>query len=198
MPPEANETQLLISRVRSGDGEARDELAGRHYGKIRFYIRSRLGRALASRVEVDDLVQETYLRAFRDIDRFVTNDSGGFYIWLSTLARHVLADVARAARAGKRGSSKQRALDRSDWSRVGAAETGPRTRVEINEQQQLLEKAFLQLTPRYRRIIRLRQWEAKPAREVAAILGMTEQAVHAAYRRALQAWAAAIEPADHS
>jgi DNA-directed RNA polymerase specialized sigma24 family protein len=39
----------------------------------------------------------------------------------------------------------------------------------------------------------LRQFEGRAAREVAGLLGSTEQAVHALYRRALAAWADAAD-----
>jgi DNA-directed RNA polymerase specialized sigma24 family protein len=42
-------------------------------------------------------------------------------------------------------------------------------------------------------VIVMRQLEQRPAREVAELTGSTEQAVHALYRRALTAWAAATE-----
>ncbi|MBI3818730.1 MAG: sigma-70 family RNA polymerase sigma factor [Planctomycetes bacterium] len=189
--PADSDTCPLLARARSGDDEAREELALRHYGKLRFYIRARLGRSLAGKVEIDDVVQETYLRAFRDIDKFTDASGGGFYLWLATVARHVLADVARAARTEKRGAGRHRALERADWSAVGAATAGPRTRAWMTEQQQLFELAFLQLSPNDRRLIALRQWEERPAREVARLLGMTETSVHTAYRRALHRWAQA-------
>lgn len=194
--PESSEMQALLARARAGDAPAREALAILHQGKLRFYFRARLGRALAAHVDVDDLLQETCLRAFRDLDQYRDQDGGGFYKWMLTIARHVLADVARAARASKRGMLQNRALEPADWSRVGAGTAGPRTRAMLSEQQQMLERTFLQLTPRERRLIVLRQLEARPAREVAAVLGMTELAVHAAYRRALASWERAVAAAE--
>jgi DNA-directed RNA polymerase specialized sigma24 family protein len=113
------------------------------------------------------------------------------------LARHVLADAARAARRRKRDARHVR-LDRSGWTRAGLAESalpgdaaGPFTRAALAEGFGVLERTFAALPSRYRRVIVLRQLEQRPAREVATLTGSTEQAVHALYRRALAAWASA-------
>ena len=193
------ESNALASRARAGDPTALEELARRHYGRLRLYVRSRLGPALARRVDAEDLVQESFLRAFRDLDRFVASEPGAFHHWLTTVARHAIADAARAARALKRGRRTER-LARSDWSQTGshkndvaASTLGPATRALLGEEQQKIEAAFAALPPHYRRVIALRQFEQRPAREVAGILGSTEQAVHALYRRALSAWGEAAE-----
>ena len=46
-------------------------------------------------VEIDDLLQETFLRAFRDIGSFQYESPGSFWNWLSSIANHVTQDAAR-------------------------------------------------------------------------------------------------------
>jgi RNA polymerase sigma-70 factor (ECF subfamily) len=192
-------TADLAARARAGDAAARDELARRHEGRIRLYVRGRLGRGLASRLDVDDLVQETYLRAFRDLDAFQPAGEGSFYRWLTALARHAVVDAARALRRRKR-SAPVESLDLGEWSSLGprareiAAKTfGPATGAALAEAQRRMEEALLTLSPAHRRVLTLRQFEGRAAREVAGLLGSTEQAVHALYRRALAAWADAAD-----
>lgn len=193
------ESSALARRACEGDDGARDELARRHYGRLRLYVRARLGAALGRRVDAEDIVQECFLRAFRDLARFEPNDPGAFHRWLTAIARHAIADAARAARAhadraalplvesGGRGSD---ARERS----LAASTMGPATRALLDERQRSLEAAFARLSPQHRRVIALRQFEGLSAREVAARLQSTEGAVHALFRRALQAWAEVLGP----
>lgn len=147
------------------------------------------GRAVRARVEVEDLVQEVFLRAVtaRSLPRA---DEGPEALWrfLAHLARHVVVDCARALRAARRDGT-ERALSRSDWSRVAAtARPGPATVAGLAEAGRELARRFLALDPEHRRVIGLRQFEGLSARECARRMGRSETAVHSLYRRALLAW----------
>jgi len=183
-----------IERARRGDPRAWEELVGKHGAKLRLYVGFRLGPALARRVEVDDVVQETLLRAWRDLPRAALSGDDALGGWLAAIARHVIVDVARAAR--RQGT--QALLERSAWSRAGAldpadATAGPATRAARGEEHQRLLAAYRSLSPRHRRVIALRQFEQRSARESAPLLGCTELAVHALFRRALDAWGRALD-----
>lgn len=186
-----------LSRASRGEQAARAALFARHAEKLRLYVEFRLGRALARRVEVDDVVQETFLRAWRDVASTTLSGDNAFFGWLTAIARHVIVDIARAARTQKRAGEVQR-LERSSWSRAGTVDpadssAGPATRAAQGELRGHLRTAFHALTPQHRRVIALRQFEQKSAREAAPQLGCTELAVHALFRRALDAWAREVE-----
>jgi DNA-directed RNA polymerase specialized sigma24 family protein len=151
MDPAASDE--LLQRARNGDGEAAGVLFERHVGPLRLYVRHRLGRALAARVEVDDVVQETFLRALQDLARDSRIGEYAFSRTLCMLARHVLADAARAARRLKRDARHVR-LDRSGWTRAGLAESalpggaeGPFTRAALAEGMRRIEEAWLTCRP---------------------------------------------------
>jgi RNA polymerase sigma factor (sigma-70 family) len=193
-------TDALLVRASQGDAQAAGALFERHLGPLRLYVRHRLGRALAARVEVDDIVQETFLRALQDLARDSRIGEHAFSRTLCMIARPGRAAAARAARRGKRDGRHVR-LDRSGWTRVGLAESalpgtaaGPFTRAALAEDLRTIEQAWLELPSHYRRVIVLRQLEQRSAREVAELTCSTEQAVHALYRRALAAWASAAGP----
>jgi RNA polymerase sigma-70 factor (ECF subfamily) len=186
-----------ISRASTGDRAAQRELFARHAGKLRMYVEFRLGRALGRRVEVDDVVQEAFLRAWRDLERATLSGDHAFFRWLAAIARNVIADIARAARAQKR-QGEVLPLERSAWSAAGSVEPadagdGPATGAGRNELRASLHTAYLALTPQHQRVIALRQFEERSAREAAPRLGCTEMAVHALFRRALDAWARELE-----
>jgi RNA polymerase sigma-70 factor (ECF subfamily) len=154
------------------------------------------GRAIRARVEVDDLVQEVFVRALQPPRRWPPEAPGDAALarYLAHLARHVVVDVARALRASKR-DGRESPLVRSDWSMAGvhesqlAAQTaGPGTRVAARTELERLARAFHALPPDHRRVIGLRQFEGLDARETARRMGRSETAVHSLYRRALLAW----------
>ncbi|MCB1018569.1 MAG: hypothetical protein KDC27_01510, partial [Acidobacteria bacterium] len=105
-------------------------------GRLHLLCAHLAGSAVRSRVEVEDLVQEVYLRALADPCAW-PKDANALFRYLSVIARHVVIDVVRAARAAKR-DGREEALDRSSWTRAGrtpvAATPGPRTRAAGSEQ----------------------------------------------------------------
>ena len=170
--------------------------------RLRLLFAHLAGRKLRERIEADDLVQETFLRALGSAHTLPPESAGESELWrfLVHLARHVAIDAARALRAAKRCGGEER-LARSDWSRAGphasqiAARTrGPATRVAEAEGLERLAAAYAQLSPEHRRVIGLRQFEGLSAAEAGARMGRSEVAVHSLYRRALEAWESAASP----
>ncbi len=158
------------------------------------------GRAVLRRVELDDLVQEVFLRAVADRGGLPAEESceAPLRRYLARLARNVTVDVARGVRAGKRDGRALR-LDRSAWSQAGIGESrlelpgpGPATQAAGAEESQRLLRAFQGLSPDHRRVIGLRQFEGLDARSSARRMGRGEAAIHSLYRRALLAWEQAL------
>lgn len=168
--------------------------------RLRLLLAHLAGRAVRARVEVDDLAQEVFLRVLAHPGGMPEREDGEAALWrlLVHVARHCVIDVARAARAQKR-AGRTEALVRSDWSSPGLHESqvaqtgaGLATRAGEAEESGRLARAFERLDPDHRRVIGLRQLEGLSAAETARRMGRTESAVHSLYRRALQAWEAAL------
>lgn len=173
---------------------------------LRLLIAHLAGRAVRARVEVDDLVQEVFLRALTAPGGLPPRDSDkagetALRRFLARVARNTVIDAARAIRAAKRQGRVER-IARSEWTRVGAprlresqiaARTpGPSTRVAAAEEHGLVVAAFEQLAPDHRRVLGLRRFEGLSAREAAEHMGRSETAIHSLYRRALMAWEEAL------
>ncbi len=163
------------------------------------------GRALLRRVEVDDLVQETLLRALAREADLPDPARGDAELWryVTTIARHTVIDAARAARrvpqAGGRAAFTRRGEEStagSGASGVLARTAGAATRAAMTEDAARLRAAFERLSAEHRRVLGLRQFEGLSARETAARMGRGETAVHSLYRRALEAWDAELGRRD--
>src|SRR2546421_4054713 len=79
----------LIAAWRGGDEPAAAELVRRHARALARF----LAGAGALEADVDDLVQETFIRAFRAVGRF--RGQCQFRTWLLTIGGNVLKDAAR-------------------------------------------------------------------------------------------------------
>ena len=160
--------------------------------RLRLLLGHLAGPALRARVPVEDLLQETYLRALATGS--LPTEPADLYRYLVTVARHCVVDAVRTLRARKRLAKEVR-LAHSDWSVGGVRASqilrdtlGPATRVENAEIDQRLSWAFDALAPDHRRVLGLRQFEGRSAAETAERMGRSETAVHSLFRRALLAW----------
>lgn len=80
----------LIERVQAGEAEAFAPLYEAHVGLVRRFARSRAGCPELA----EDLVSETFLRAFRRIESFT---GGSFEAWLTSIARNLYVDHVKSA-----------------------------------------------------------------------------------------------------
>jgi RNA polymerase sigma-70 factor (ECF subfamily) len=60
-----------------------------------------VSRTVQARIEIDDVLQETWMRAFRLRDRFDGSDAA-FRSWIFAIAKNLLLEVQRSARQVRR------------------------------------------------------------------------------------------------
>jgi RNA polymerase sigma-70 factor (ECF subfamily) len=90
-----DETQWVL-RARDGDVAAREVLFRRHLRPVR----QRVLRLLGPDAEIDDVVQEAFLRAFEGLTRLA--EPRAFGAWLSTIAVHLVDRRLRRRRLLRR------------------------------------------------------------------------------------------------
>jgi RNA polymerase sigma-70 factor, ECF subfamily len=94
MPPSAQSDQLLVGRIRAGEGDAWNELIARFEGRLLAFVEGRLGRRSAG----EDVVQETFLGFLNSLPNY--EDSRPLESYLFSIAAHKLTDHLR--REGRR------------------------------------------------------------------------------------------------
>jgi RNA polymerase sigma-70 factor (ECF subfamily) len=151
----------LIARWRGGDERAATLIVERHAAAVARFVAS-----LGARQELDELVQDTFVRAFGALEMFRGDSS--LRTWLFTIARRLVLDRRRAAR--RRGESVE--LAEGDAASGYDALDG----LVADETHGRLQRALERLTPTQRQVFLLRVNDGLSYREIAEVAGTTEGA----------------------
>ena len=170
-PDEASDLDL-VARWKGGDERAATKLVARHANAI-----ARFAASLGARDEIDEVVQDTFVRAFASLDGF--RGESAFRSWLFTIARHLLQDRRRSVR--RRG--EQVAVQEGDARTEFDALDG----LVARETEGRLKAAMAKLTPTQREVFTLRVGEGMSYREIADAVGSTEGAARVHYHNAMRA-----------
>jgi RNA polymerase sigma-70 factor (ECF subfamily) len=175
----------LVEKARANDRLAFDRLAGESRLRLAAFVRSRLGEALRSRHEVEDVVQETLLRAYRSIGRFEWQGEGSFLRWATSIAELLIRDLARAT-----ARPVNSPVDLPEG--LPGDELPPERGLRREERFDRFERAYHALSPEHQEVIRLTRLDGLRVSDVAARLGRSESAVRHLLLRALEKLRAAF------
>jgi RNA polymerase sigma-70 factor (subfamily 1) len=101
--------QFLISQSVDGDRVALEQLLTLHSFQLKGHIAAKLPRSLQGLIGVDDIMQQTFLDAFRHIGRFEFRTDGSFSAWLKTIADRNLQNNVKLLGRKKRLGDRNRA-----------------------------------------------------------------------------------------
>lgn len=168
----------VVRRVLEGDAPLFELLMRRHNQRIYRAIRS----ILRDDAEAEDVMQETYVRAFHHLSQF--EGRARFSTWLTRIAVHEAIRVAAL-----RGRFDPLDLERSEpeeYPMLNSAQmsASPEENAMRGEVGSMLEKAILALPDRYRAVVMLRDLEQMSTAETADALSLTESNVKVRLHRA--------------
>ena len=161
----------LIAAWQGGDEQAAAELVRRHARALARFLAS----AGAPEADLDDLVQETFIRAFRAVDRF--RGQCRFRTWLLTIGGNVLKDAGRRA---------QRARVVPLGEDVRATDGDPHERAVAGEVEGRLQEGLRQLPRMQREVFLLRAQQGMEYDDIAAALGTSPGAARVHYHHAVK------------
>jgi RNA polymerase sigma factor (sigma-70 family) len=93
--PAAETTFHLLERVRAGDDAALDKLLQRYLPRLQRFARGRLPRWARDVTDTDDLVQDTLLRSFRQMERFEPRHDASLHAYLRQAVVNRIRDELR-------------------------------------------------------------------------------------------------------
>jgi RNA polymerase sigma-70 factor (ECF subfamily) len=157
---------------------------------LRVLARLQLDLRLQAKLDASDVVQQTLLKAQKNLDQFRGTSDGELAAWLRTILANTLTD---AARKFQREVTSERALvetlDESSarleaW--LAADGSAPSEQAARHEQVLRLADALAQLPDDQRIVIELRYLKETSVGDIAQLLDKTEPAVAGLLRRGLQ------------
>ena len=98
----------LIKQAVDGDTQALEQLLLANCDAVAAHIRPKLAGPLQSLVSVEDILQETFFRAFQQIGKFKPKSDHSFQAWLKTIAENRILDTIKHQKRKKRGGEMQR------------------------------------------------------------------------------------------
>lgn len=183
--------QQLVARARQGDKNAFGLLVSKYQRKVQRLL-SRLVRDPA---EVEDLTQETFIKAYRALDSF--RGDSAFYTWLyriaiNTAKNHLMASNRRpAVSATVHETEEGETWDELDT--LSDSET-PENLLLTQEIAQTVEEAIQSLPEELRIAITLRELEGLSYEEIAQVMGCPIGTVRSRIFRAREAIAHRLRP----
>lgn len=169
--------KALIKAAQRGDREAAAWLYHRHVERVHRICY----RIVLDPSEVQDCVQEVWLKVFRNLDRFLSGRS--FAAWLNTVAVNTAIDSYRKW-------VRQKNHLNINETHVEALAADQRSRTEQPDEalvQQKIRAALEEISVNQRAAFILRYFEEMPTADIARILGCAEGTVRVHLRRSLLA-----------
>jgi RNA polymerase sigma-70 factor (ECF subfamily) len=169
-----------ILQAQRGNSEAFDRLL-EHYQKPVYNLCYRM---LGDPVEAEDAAQETFLRAYSNLNRY--DRARAFSTWLLSIAAHHCIDQIRKRRMRLVSIDSNPFDPDSDeaYLELPDSDPGPETRTVQRETQQRVQALLAELNPQDRAAIVMLYWYDFSYEEIASALGMTVSAVKSRLHRA--------------
>jgi len=183
VPMDVSEVTTVLARAREGDNDAFRSLVERH-SHTAFRLAFRM---TGNEQDAEDVVQESFLRAFRQLGRFESRSNFG--TWLHRIVANCSVDLIRARR-GRRGD-----VEVDSAAELAAADvSGPERRARSAEIERRVRAALGELTALERAAFTLRHYEGRSIEEIGRALGLRTSAAKHSVFRAVRKLRVALEP----
>jgi RNA polymerase sigma-70 factor, ECF subfamily len=182
---------VAVARVRSGDGDAYRVLVDRHSRSV-FRLAYRM---TGNEQDSEDVVQETFLRAYKQLHRWEARSSFG--TWLYRIAANYSLDLMR--RRKRHGEVTMNDSGPEDDAlemaqALPSTDAGPERLLFSNRVQACVTGALNELSQQERTAFVLRHFEGQSIEEISGALGLSGNAAKHSIFRAVQKLRRALEP----
>src|SRR5579872_4859085 len=183
---DASDATAVLARARQGDNDAFRTLVERH-SRSAFRLAYRM---TGNEQDAEDVVQESFLRAYRQLARFESR--ANFGTWLYRIVANCSVDLMRSKQARHdqvRGDTLDEAMELP-----GDREADPERLAESAEIDRRVQGALRELSPLERAAFTLRHYEGRSIDEISTTLGLGTSAAKHSVFRAVRKLRLALEP----
>src|SRR5579872_4591305 len=173
---------VAVARAKQGDDDAYRILVDRHSRGV-FRLAYRM---TGNEQDSEDVVQETFLRAYKQLHRWEARSSFG--TWLYRIAANYALDLVRM-RNRRRTSDEEDALQG-----LASPSPGPDRLLTSGKVQECVAATLNELSRQERTAFVLRHFEGQSIEEIGAALGLSGSAAKHSIFRAVQKLRRALEP----
>ena len=159
-----------VALARSGDPGAMHELYELHRGRI-FSLAYRYVRNVP---DAEDILQDTFIKAFRSLKKCQLDDDAFFSSWLYRIAVNCAMDHFRKRRREDGDEKWRRDFVAADEGRAAASPESEYRRHEIKAQ---VERVLERLSARKRMIVQLRHFQQLKINEIAEVMNCSQGSV---------------------
>lgn len=163
MEPARDDTDLVQATL-AGDQDAFRRLVERYQDRL-FALARNYTR---SAVEIEDIVQDAFLKAFRRLDTF--NHESSFYTWLYRITLNTALDFLK-----RRSRSPIHAVEDPELGAPPSPQEGfaPQARLEREEIAAITRAALDELPEIFRTVLVMREFEGLAYQDIADVLGIS-------------------------
>jgi RNA polymerase sigma factor (sigma-70 family) len=178
----------LVQRFQRGETQAFSLLFHRYKRRLAVLIHYKMSDELRSLIEVDDILQEVFLVAARDLESFNYRSPGGLIAWFSKIADHTIIDTVRHEGRAKRKPDELmrfRSESNPDGPEPIDSDTPSRVFARSESMKGLIHKMD-SLSPDHRKVLLLAKFEGLTTAEIATEMAITREKVALLLHRALK------------
>jgi RNA polymerase sigma-70 factor (ECF subfamily) len=179
----------LAKLSRSGDRRAFAELVELYKDKI-YHLGYRM---LNQKQEAEDVVQETFLRVYMNLERYDENQK--FSTWIYRIATNLCIDRLRKKKPNYSIDAEMSDNEGTDWHAIlPSDEAGPEEELILSETQHNIRNAIQSLPDKYRTVVVLRYLHDMSLQEISDVLEMPVTTVKTRVHRGREFLRKKLEP----
>ena len=174
-----NQETELVERLRQGDAAALEQMYRQYVDRVYSVVFHQVGQ---DKSVAEDIVQETFLSALKSIGKF--RGKSRLYTWLCSIAYHKIADFYRRQGRQARRGEQSPGTDDAELERIKDSEPLASSKLESEEDRQVIEQALLSLPLDYRQVLIFKYVEQMPVSEISLVMRRSLKSVEGLLTRA--------------
>lgn len=154
----------LVARVRAGDEEAFEELFNRHRRRVAAIA----GRFFRQREQIEEVVQESFTKAFFALNDFSNQQEASFAAWIARIAFNACYDELRRFKRRPESTMSNVSDEENAWLRERLHDESAGARIEdATVARDLAGKLLARLSPEDRMVLVMLDVEEMSVSEIA-------------------------------